>query len=56
MRTDDLRGGSLKALLIFLLVAANIIAPLPRDSARTRQTQIRNATHVERVPSEKHPH
>ena len=56
MRTAELSGGSLKALLIFLLVAANIIAALPRDGAQARQAQIRNAVHVQRVPSEKHPH
>lgn len=31
MRTDDLSGGSLKALLVFLLVAANILVALPHD-------------------------
>ncbi len=33
MRTDDLSGGSLKALLLLLLVAANIIAALPNERA-----------------------
>ncbi|MBA3834227.1 MAG: hypothetical protein H0X34_20505 [Chthoniobacterales bacterium] len=31
MRTDDLSGGSLKALLVLLLVAANILVALPHD-------------------------
>lgn len=56
MRADDLNGGSLKALLILLLVAANIIAALPRDNARTHRPQIRNAAPVERLSSEKPPH
>ncbi len=34
MRTNDRSGGSLKALLILLLVAANIIAALPDERAR----------------------
>lgn len=36
MRTDDLNGGSLKALLLMGLIAANIVAALPNDYARAR--------------------
>jgi hypothetical protein len=36
MRTVDLSGGSLKALLLVLLIAANLLAALPNDSARGR--------------------
>ena len=36
MRTDDLGGGSLKALLLLFLVAANLVAALPHDHARLR--------------------
>ena len=60
MRTVDLRGGSLKALLIFLLVAANILAALPREKARMHQTQALRATpdapRAERVLPDKQPH
>ena len=38
MRADDLSGGSLKALLIFLLLAANIaVAALNKNARRQLQ-------------------
>jgi hypothetical protein len=56
MRTVDLRGGSLKALLIFLLIAANIIAAVSHESARPRQNQTTEPLRLERASSTTHPH
>ncbi|MEO7725139.1 MAG: hypothetical protein ABIU29_10740 [Chthoniobacterales bacterium] len=56
MRTDDLRGGSGKALLILLLVAGNIVAAFPRENAKARPNPAPNRSRTtERVLPENHP-
>lgn len=56
MHTDDLSGGSIKALLLSLLIVANIVAALTHDNARTRQPQTLEPVRIERMPAENHPH
>lgn len=57
MCPDVLRGGSLKTLLILLLIVGNIVAALPRENARARSNPVPNDSRsTERALSEKQPH